>query len=104
MEVPYRNSMADSEGRRSSVFVPSTSPQTVTDVGDRSFPASPSKMAAFSSAVTTLVSRSRPSSQRRRDYDEMQETTRRPSIRAPSISIQDQVIDEDDKDYRVTVV
>ena len=98
MEVPYRNSVADSEGQRSSIFVPSGSPQTVNE------PASPVKTGTFAATVSTLINRSRPQSQRRRDYDEMQETTRRQSVRRMTISVQEPTSTDDDKDYRVTVL
>lgn len=104
MEVPYRNSIADSEGRRSSTFISPSTPRRMTETGDRSTPTSPVKIGTFATAVATLVNRSRPPSQRRRDYDEMQETTKRQSIRATTVSIQEPIDDEDDKDYRVTVV
>ena len=106
MELPYRSSAAGSEDPRSSVFVPSVSPTALADDNPPgSGPTSPTKVNTFTSTVSMLINRNRSQSSRRDGYDEMKWVSRRSSSKEPSKPVDDNIIvEEDDEDYRVTVV
>ena len=76
MEIPYRGSSVDSEGR-SSIVNPAISSPTVVGTINSSVPASPTKVTSVASAVTSLLNRTRQRSQRRPDSDETKWSIRR---------------------------
>jgi hypothetical protein len=111
MEIPYRSSTAESEGQRSSIAVPSISPQTLAGTTNSSLPTSPVKINSVTSAVSSIFNRNRQRSTRRYVYEEMKWTLRRRSAnevpKSEEVSLNNNnnnSINEDADDYRVTVV
>ena len=76
MEIPYRGSTADSDGR-SSIVNPAINTPTVVGTTNSSLPASPTKVTSVASAVTSLLNRNRQRSQRRPDSEESKWSIRR---------------------------
>ncbi len=110
MEIPYRNSTADSEGQRSSIIGPSGSPPTLMGTTNSSVPSSPTKITSMQSAVSNILNRTRQRSSRRHVYDETKGSLKRKSsneIPKPEEALlnnNNNSPSENAKDYRVTVV
>lgn len=109
MEIPYRSSIAVSEGQRSSIVNPSVSPPTLVGTTNSSAPVTPTKPSSLSSAVSNALNRQRGRSQRAYPYEEMKWSLRRKSTkreRKPEeIPLNDNNSpNENPDDCRVTVV
>jgi hypothetical protein len=108
MEIPYRNSTAESEEQHSSIAAPSGSPPVIVGTTNSSVPASPTKFPAMASTVVNIINRNRQRSLRRPFYDEMKSSLRRRSSnevpRTEEVPLNNNSPSENSNDYRVTVV
>jgi hypothetical protein len=108
MEIPYRNSTADSEGQRLSIAGPTGSPPKLIGTTNSSVPSSPKKITSMQSAVSSLINRTRQLSTHRHVFDEMKGSLKRKS--SNEIPIPEEALlnnnssSENANDYRVTVV
>ena len=108
MEIPYRSSIAASEGQRSSIAVPSISPPTLVGTTNSSAPATPTKATSVASAVSSVLNRHRARPQRPYVYEEMKWSVRRKSTKnerkSEEIPLNNNSPNENPDDCRVTVV
>ncbi|UJR35373.1 hypothetical protein I4U23_028130 [Adineta vaga] len=102
MEVPYRNSVVESEGQRTSIVVPAISPRLAVETATSLINTQSTRITSVASAVSNLLNRNRSGSARKSSYEEMKWTLRRGSSK--EVISNSHAISKDGKDCRVTVV